>query len=97
MTTSTARIAGISHVALSVSDLARARSFYVDAMGLEELRRPDFGVPGAWFRLGDRQLHVLEVPEVAPVGPGPAAPRAARRHRRHLVHASRRCSPAAVH
>ena len=39
-------------------------------MGLEELRRPDFGVPGAWFRLGDLQLHVLEVPEVAPVGPG---------------------------
>ena len=70
MTTSTARIAGISHVALSVSDLARARAFYVDAMGLEELRRPDFGVPGAWFRLGDRQLHVLEVTEVAPVGPG---------------------------
>ena len=70
MVTSTARVAGISHIALSVSDLGRTRAFYVGSMGLEELDRPDFGVPGAWFRLGDRQLHVLEVPEVAPVGPG---------------------------
>jgi catechol 2,3-dioxygenase-like lactoylglutathione lyase family enzyme len=65
-----ARVAGISHVGISVSDLGAARHFYVDVMGLTELRRPDFGVPGAWFRAGDLQLHVLEVPEVAPVGPG---------------------------
>jgi len=70
MTTSVARVAGISHIALSVSDLERTRAFYVDVMGLEELRRPEFGLPGAWFRLGDLQLHVLVVPEVAPVGPG---------------------------
>jgi catechol 2,3-dioxygenase-like lactoylglutathione lyase family enzyme len=63
-------VAGISHVGISVSDLVEARRFYVDVMGLTELPRPDFGVPGAWFRVGDLQLHVLEVPEVAPVGPG---------------------------
>lgn len=66
----TARVTGISHVAISASDLDATRHFYVDVMGLTELRRPDFGVPGAWFRLGNLQLHVLVVPDVAPVGPG---------------------------
>lgn len=67
---SCARVASISHVAISVSDLETTRRFYVDVVGLTELRRPDFGVPGAWFRVGDLQLHALEVAEVAPVGPG---------------------------
>jgi glyoxylase I family protein len=70
MTAPQARVVGISHLAISVTDLAATRRFYGEAMGLEELARPDFGVPGAWFRLGDLQLHVLEVPEVAAAGPG---------------------------
>lgn len=67
---SPSHVAGLSHVALSVADLERARRFYGDVVGLPELARPDFGVPGAWFRAGDLQVHLVAVDEVAPPGPG---------------------------
>jgi glyoxylase I family protein len=51
----------LHHVALDVDDLAAALAFYVDGMGFTELRRPDFGFPGAWLEMGDRQLHLVEV------------------------------------
>jgi glyoxylase I family protein len=64
-------VAGLSHVAISVSDLEQARRFYGDLLGFTELARPDFGgIPGAWFRVGDLQVHVLQVDEVAAPGPG---------------------------
>ena len=65
-----ATVAGYSHIAIAVTDLARARAFYGDACGFEELRRPEFGVPGAWFRVGDLQLHLVEAESVDPPGPG---------------------------
>lgn len=49
----------LHHVSLSVTDLNRARRFYRDELGLEEVVRPDFDFPGAWFALGDRQLHLI--------------------------------------
>ena len=53
-------IVGIHHVAIQVADVAAARAFYVDVLGLEEIARPDFPVAGAWFKLGDQQLHIGE-------------------------------------
>jgi glyoxylase I family protein len=51
----------LRHVSLCVSDLAKARAFYCDVLGLEELPRPDLGIPGAWLSVGgDLQLHLLE-------------------------------------
>ena len=50
----------LHHVALPVSDLARARQFYLDVLSLREIDRPPFDVPGAWFALGDGQLHLIE-------------------------------------
>ena len=47
------------HVSLSVTDLARARSFYREVLGLTELPRPAFDFPGAWFDLGNAQLHLI--------------------------------------
>jgi glyoxylase I family protein len=59
----------LRHVSLCVSDLARAKAFYGDMLGLEELPRPDLGIPGAWLSLGgDLQLHLLETPERASAG-----------------------------
>ena len=48
------------HVSITVTDLEQARAFYRDVVGLAEIPRPDFGVPGIWFGLdGDLQLHIL--------------------------------------
>jgi catechol 2,3-dioxygenase-like lactoylglutathione lyase family enzyme len=49
----------LHHVALCVTDLERAKRFYGGVLGLEELERPPFDFPGAWYALGDRQLHLL--------------------------------------
>jgi glyoxylase I family protein len=66
-----ARIAdkSLHHVSLCVSDLARAMAFYRDVLGLQELPRPDLGIPGAWLGVGgDLKLHLIENPERAPAG-----------------------------
>ena len=49
----------LHHVTVSVTDLARARLFYGEVLGLRELERPPFDFPGAWYELGDRQLHLI--------------------------------------
>ena len=52
---STAAEPGLAHVALSVTDLARANRFYLHVLGLREMPRPDLGIPGS-HRLW-RELH----------------------------------------
>jgi len=52
------RVLGIHHVNLLVDDLDAAVRFYTDVMGFTPLDRPDFGFPGAWFRMGAHQLHL---------------------------------------
>ena len=49
----------LHHVSLSVTDLERSRAFYGGVLGLREIERPAFDFPGAWFALGDRQLHLI--------------------------------------
>lgn len=67
------KIAGLHHVSLIVADTARSLRFYCDVLGLEiEASRPDLAFPGAWLRLGDRQLHLLELPNPDPVDDRPA-------------------------
>jgi catechol 2,3-dioxygenase-like lactoylglutathione lyase family enzyme len=50
------------HIAVSVTDLDRARAFYGGVLGLEELPRPTFDVEGTWYRVGDGQLHLIVYP-----------------------------------
>ena len=51
------------HVSLCVSDLARAKHFYGELLGLRELPRPDLGFAGAWYAAGaGQQLHLIVHP-----------------------------------
>lgn len=50
----------LHHVSLTVTDLDRSKQFYRDILGLEEIERPPFNFPGAWFGIGDGQhLHLI--------------------------------------
>src|ERR671935_836556 len=51
-------IESLHHVSVPVTDLARARAFYGEVLELQEIARPPFDFPGAWYQLGDRQLHL---------------------------------------
>lgn len=55
-------ISTIHHFSLCVSDLTRSRHFYGDVLGLRELPRPAFNFEGAWYEVGDRQLHLIVRP-----------------------------------
>ena len=49
----------LHHVSLPVSDLDRSRAFYTEVLGLQETARPNFPFKGAWYRVGDRTLHLI--------------------------------------
>jgi len=52
-------ISGLHHVSLAVTNLERSKAFYRDVLSLREMERPAFEFAGAWFALGDRQLHLI--------------------------------------
>jgi catechol 2,3-dioxygenase-like lactoylglutathione lyase family enzyme len=49
----------LHHVSIPVRDLERSKHFYGRLLGLPEIARPPFDFPGAWYQLGDRQLHLI--------------------------------------
>lgn len=62
------KIEAIHHVSLMVEDTGRSLAFYRDLLGLEVVpERPDLGYPGAWLWVGDRQIHLIELPSPDPV------------------------------
>ena len=69
------KFCGIHHVAILVSDAARATAFYRDMLGLQQIEIPptfrEAGLNVIWLQLGDQQLHLL---------PAPTADVPARRH-----------------
>jgi glyoxylase I family protein len=53
-------ITAIHHVALTVTDIDRSRTFYREILLLPEIPRPPFNFPGAWFQLGATQhVHLI--------------------------------------
>ena len=61
MTTTSMQLA---HVALSVTNLERANRFYIEVLGLKEVPRPDFGIPGSWLAMGSGMIHLAQIREI---------------------------------
>jgi glyoxylase I family protein len=55
-------IESLHHVSVVVTDLVVAKAFYTEVLGLRELPRPAFNFEGAWYELGERQLHLIVHP-----------------------------------
>jgi glyoxylase I family protein len=49
----------LHHVSVPVSDLARSKDFYGNVLGFTEIARPPFPFDGAWYRVGDRDFHLI--------------------------------------
>src|SRR5262245_54543808 len=59
----------IDHVTLVVKDLEESRRFYMDVLGMREVRRPAFSFAGMWFQAGSTQIHlILEYSGSGPAG-----------------------------
>lgn len=50
----------LHHVSFAVRDLAASKRFFGEVIGFSELDRPNFNFPGAWYAIGDRQLHLIQ-------------------------------------
>jgi catechol 2,3-dioxygenase-like lactoylglutathione lyase family enzyme len=61
-------IESLHHVSLPVTDLERSVAFYREVLGLRQMDRPSFSFDGAWFDVGDRQLHLIvdDAPNASP-------------------------------
>ncbi|MDQ3823853.1 MAG: VOC family protein [Actinomycetota bacterium] len=53
----------LHHASVPVRDVERAKAFYRDVLGLEEIERPPFDFGGAWFAVGEGQLHLIQHPD----------------------------------
>ena len=50
----------LDHTSIRISSVERSRQFYEGVLGLAPDPRPDLGLPGMWYGLGDGQLHLIE-------------------------------------
>lgn len=50
----------VDHIAIIVSDVGRSAAFYSDVIGFQQVRRPDFDRHGAWFTMGNIELHLIK-------------------------------------
>lgn len=51
----------LHHASLIVANTQASLLFYSGILGMEQMDRPDLGFPGAWLKLGEQQLHLLEL------------------------------------
>lgn len=64
----------LDHVSITVHDFEAVRPFYEEVLGLkQDPARPAFGFPGAWYMLGNSQIHLIQ--EIEGVDLGTKAPK----------------------
>lgn len=62
------QVKGFHHASLLVENTGQSLAFYRDTLGMQvDDTRPDLGYPGAWLKLGDVQVHLLELPNPDPL------------------------------
>jgi glyoxylase I family protein len=49
----------LHHASFPVTDLARSMDFYGRVLGLEQIERPPLPFPGAWYRAGACEVHLI--------------------------------------
>ena len=49
-----------------VRDLEASVRFYEQVLELPRVPRPAFDFPGAWFALGNQELHLIADPDLSP-------------------------------
>jgi len=53
-------VTALDHVTLNVTGLARAKRFYGELLGLDEIPRPEsYTFAGAWYRAGTAVIHLV--------------------------------------
>jgi glyoxylase I family protein len=66
-------VTGLDHVSVLVADTRRSLDFYRGVLGLElDHKRPDLGYPGAWLKVGNGQIHLIQLPNPDPTTGRPA-------------------------
>lgn len=53
----------LHHASIRVRDLSRSREFYEGLLHMPLAERPEMGFPGAWYGLGEGQVHLIELPK----------------------------------
>jgi len=55
----------VNHIAILVKDVGTSLAWYVNVLGLQQIRRPNFDRHGAWLTMGNVELHLIKgVPTV---------------------------------
>jgi YD repeat-containing protein len=49
-----------THVSISARDADELASFYEEVFEMERMPSPDFDIPVAWLRCGNKQLHIFQ-------------------------------------
>jgi glyoxylase I family protein len=61
------------HTSFAVRDVERSKAFYGGVLGLEEIPRPNFPFPGAWYQAGACQVHLIQIDDDFDAGRPPPA------------------------
>ncbi len=52
------------HASVRIRNVDRSRKFYERLLQLTPAPRPDLGVPGMWYQLGEGQLHLIQSEQI---------------------------------